>query len=155
MLFLVYLNRYGSIRIKFQPKPSILDPSRDFYAIWAKSRKYKICKSRTYMRRQMLKILAGHMMWGRLGHPSPHGGDSSCGPLMFSAFASVCIVCFCPILYFLLLAHIVFSVVCCISFAVNSETLNPIFRPRVPKLNFPAPGPLKTGLNIQVAWGNG
>ena len=62
------------------------------------------------MRRQMLKILAGHVMWG--GLRPPPCCDSSCGPLVFSAFASACIFCFCPILYFLLSAHIVLSAEC-------------------------------------------
>ena len=68
--------------------------------IWGKSIKY--------MRRQMLKILAGHMMGG--GHRPPCG-HSSCGPLVFSAFASVCILICCPNLRFLILPHIVFSAI--------------------------------------------
>ena len=36
------------------------------------------------------------------------GRPTSCGPLVFPAFASACTFCFCPILYFLRLAHIVF-----------------------------------------------
>ena len=40
-------------------------------------------------------------------------------PHVISVFASYYIFYFCPILYFLLLAHIVFPAVCVISFPVN------------------------------------
>ena len=87
--------------------PEIQDGPKAENAIWGKNRK---C-----MRMQMLKIVAGHMMWG--GLRPPPCGDSSCGPLV-SAFASACISCFCPLLYFLLSAHIVFPAVRFTSFSL-------------------------------------
>ena len=71
--------------------------------IWGKHKKY--------MRRRLLEILSGHMMRGRLRRPPPCVG-SSCGPLLFVAFAYACIFLFRPTLYlyFLFLPHIVFSV---------------------------------------------
>ena len=54
-------------------------------------------KRRNYMQRQILKILAGHMIWdGRLRRPPPCG-DPSCGPLVFSA---------CVRMYVLFVPHI-------------------------------------------------
>ena len=55
----------------------------------------------------MLKILAGHMILGGL-RPPPCRAPSR-GSLVFSAFASACIFCFCPILHFLPLPHLAFS----------------------------------------------
>jgi len=66
----------------------------------------------------MLSMLAGHMMNHNMVVAAAEGGryhvvrggrrlPTSCGPLVFSAFASACICCFCPILYFLRLAHLV------------------------------------------------
>ena len=84
----------------------------------------KYTRIRKYMRRQMLKLLAGHMMWGVL-RPPP-GGDSSCDPLVFPAFASASMFFFCLIMYFLLLPHRVFSVVapyCMFSFVLFSAHL--------------------------------
>jgi len=101
------------------------ETTKDFLAqpvrntIWAKSRKYKMGKNRKCMRRHMLKILASHIMCG--GLRPPLCGDSSCGPLILSAFASACIFCFCHILYFLLLAHLLFSPVRLISFPVQQN----------------------------------
>jgi len=54
---------------------------------------------------QMLKILAAHMMTHHM--VAAEGRPTSCGPLVFSAFASACIFCFRPIWYFLPWAHIV------------------------------------------------
>jgi len=53
--------------------------------IWDINRKYK--------HRQMLKILAAHMIGG--GLRPPPCSDPSYGPLVLSAFASVCIFCVC------------------------------------------------------------
>ena len=50
------------------------------------------------------KILAAHMMNHRM--VAAEGRPTSCGPLVFLAFASACIFCFCSILYFLLFAHL-------------------------------------------------
>jgi len=87
--------------------------------IWTKTENTMWGKSRKYMRGQMLKILKGHimnhhMLWGGL-RPAltlwwgeAEGRPTSCGPLVFSAFAYACIFCVRIILYFLLLAHIIF-----------------------------------------------
>jgi len=55
---------------------------------------------RKYMRRQTLNISAGNMMWGGLRPPLTTCGDSSCATLVFPAFASTCISCFCPYCFF-------------------------------------------------------
>jgi len=39
---------------------------------WAKGENTILAKSRKYMRRQMLKIPAGHMMWGGRHHVEIH-----------------------------------------------------------------------------------
>jgi len=62
-------------------------------------------KSRTYMWRQVLKILAGHTMNHHM--VAAEGRPTSCCPLVISALASACIFCFWPILYFLLSANII------------------------------------------------
>jgi len=55
-------------------------------------------KKRKYMRRQILKILAGHMMKHQM--LAAEGRHTSCGACIFSI---------CLRMYFLLLPHIVFS----------------------------------------------
>ena len=60
---------------------------------------------------------------GRPWWRPPPCGDSSCGPLVFPAFAFACVFCFCPILYFMFLPHIVFSSVCFTSLLVMQIAL--------------------------------
>lgn len=77
----------------------------------AKSEKYNMGKSRKYTRRQILKILAAHMMNHHMAagagggrHQVVRGGrrpPSIMWPLVFAAFASTFIFCFGPILLFL------------------------------------------------------
>lgn len=76
-------DRHSSTRCDYTPhyreaeKTLILRPSRP---------RNTMVKSREYMRRRMMKILAGIIMWG----------DSSRGPLVFPEFTSACILCVLP-----------------------------------------------------------
>lgn len=98
----------------------ISGPSRPRYSIQylVKQKNTIWGKNNKCMRRWMLKILAGHMIWG--GLRPPPCDDSSCGPQVFSLFASACVLFICPILYLMFLdssdcGHNVFLAACFIS----------------------------------------
>jgi len=70
---------------------------RNTISYWPKAENKLHGKIRKYMRRHMLKTLAGHMMWGGLGRPSPHSGFftwpasifKKLPPHVFSVFSAV------------------------------------------------------------------
>jgi len=140
-----YLRKLCLLGIKLSipqvEKPCLFSPSRPiattyytptkYIIVWPKSRKYNTGqKQKRHAEANAEHIVGPHDLW----RPSaaPHHMVAAATMWWFimwpATVSSICLrICFlfCPILYFPLLSHIVFSVVHFIGFPVNTKTDNP------------------------------